>query len=44
MMMAKRMLVDGWSEAQASEEATAIGLTNPATRQFVLDYVASKKK
>lgn len=44
MMMAKRMLVDGWTEARASEEATAIGLTNPAMRQFVLDYVASKKK
>jgi uncharacterized protein (TIGR01244 family) len=42
--LAKRMLVDGWTEARALEEATAIGLSNAALRQFVLDYVAARKK
>lgn len=44
LMMAKRMLVDGWTEAKAYEEAAAIGLTSPVLRQFAVDYVASKKK
>lgn len=44
LMLAKRMAVDGWSEARAVEEATAIGLTSPTLKQFALDYVAAKKK
>lgn len=44
LMLAKRMLVDGWTEARATEEATTIGLTNPTLKQFALDYVGSKKK
>ena len=44
MWMAKRMLVDNWNEARALEEATAIGLSNAALRQFMLDYVAARRK
>jgi hypothetical protein len=42
--MIKRMLVDGWSAEQASPEAAALGLTNPALRTFALEYVASHKR
>ena len=44
LWMIKRMLVDGWSAEQASPEAAALGLTNPALRTFALEYVASHKK
>lgn len=35
----KRMLLDGWDEARAVAEAEAIGLRNPALRDFALAYV-----
>jgi uncharacterized protein (TIGR01244 family) len=44
LMLAKRMVADGWNEARAVAEAETIGLTNPALKQFALDYVSTKKK
>jgi uncharacterized protein (TIGR01244 family) len=44
MWMIKRMLVDGWDEQKASEEAAALGLSNPALKTFALDYVKNHKK
>jgi uncharacterized protein (TIGR01244 family) len=41
--LAKRLVVDKWTEARAVEEATAIGLTSAALRQYVLDYAAKRK-
>jgi uncharacterized protein (TIGR01244 family) len=38
----KRVLQDGWPLEKALAEAEAIGLRRPATRQFALDYIASK--
>jgi uncharacterized protein (TIGR01244 family) len=42
--LAKRLLVDNWTEARAVEEATTIGLSSASLRQFVLDYVAAKRR
>jgi uncharacterized protein (TIGR01244 family) len=42
--LAKRMVVDKWTEARALEEATAIGLTSAPLRQFALDYAAAKRQ
>ena len=44
MMIAKRMLNDGWSQERALEEAKVIGPPSAALQQFALDYVAAKKK
>lgn len=44
MMLAKRMVVDGWTEARATQEAEAIGLTSAALKQFALAYVSTKRK
>lgn len=44
LMITKRMLVDGWPETRAVEEAAVIGPPSPAMQQFALDYVASKKR
>ena len=44
LLMAKRVLVDGWTVDRAGEEASAAGLTSAPLRQFVLDYVAARKK
>jgi uncharacterized protein (TIGR01244 family) len=38
----KRVLQDGWPLEKALAEAEAIGLRRPATRQFALDYLASR--
>lgn len=43
LWMAKRMLIDGWDAAKASEEAEKIGLRSPDIRQFALDYVAAHR-
>lgn len=37
--LAKRVLLDGWTEERALAEAQTIGLSNPALRDFALDYV-----
>jgi uncharacterized protein (TIGR01244 family) len=41
MWMVKRVQIDGWDVAKASEEAAALGLTSAPLKQFVLDYVQS---
>jgi uncharacterized protein (TIGR01244 family) len=44
MWLIKRMVVDGWDAKRASDEAATIGLTNPALKQFALDYAALHRK
>jgi uncharacterized protein (TIGR01244 family) len=44
MWMIKRILIDKWDADRASEEATQLGLTSPALKKFVLDYVEAHKK
>jgi len=44
LLMAKRIVADGWTVERAGEEATASGLMSAPLRQFVLDYVAARKK
>lgn len=44
LWMVKRMVVDGWDADRASAEATSLGMTNPALKQFALDYAAAHKK
>lgn len=44
LMIAKRILADGWTEERALEEAEVIGPPNAAIRQFVLDYVAARQR
>jgi len=41
--LVKRVKQDGWPVEQAVEEAAALGLTNPALKQFALDYLAGAK-
>jgi uncharacterized protein (TIGR01244 family) len=38
MWMIKRLAVDHWTEDRAAAEATALGLTSPALKQFAADY------
>ncbi len=44
LMIAKRMLSDGWSQERALEEATVIGPPSATLQQFALEYVAAKRK
>jgi hypothetical protein len=44
LWMAKRLLVDKWTEEKAAAEANAIGLTNQNLRKFALEYVAARRK
>lgn len=44
MMLAKRILSDGWTEERALEEANVIGPPSAALRDFALQYVAERKK
>ncbi len=39
LWMIRRMLVDGWSTAEAEKEATQIGLKSETLKEFALDYV-----
>lgn len=43
VLMIKRMLVDGWPEDRAYNEAVSIGLSSPNLKAFALDYVARHK-
>ena len=43
MWMIKRVQLDGWDQARAMEEATALGL-NDRLKPFVLNYLATHKK
>lgn len=38
MWFIKRMVVDHWAMDRAAKEATALGMTNPALKQFAIDY------
>ena len=42
--MIKRSLQDGWEIDRAREEAEAIGLTNPALKEFATEYILTHKK
>jgi uncharacterized protein (TIGR01244 family) len=42
LWLAKRLVVDGWDEAKAVQEAKAIGLTSEALQKFVLDYATAR--
>ena len=42
--LAKRVLQDNYSIEKASEEAHAIGLSNPGLEKFALQYIADHKK
>jgi len=44
LWLAKRILADKWDEKKALDEAHFIGLTNPASEKFALDYVAARRK
>jgi uncharacterized protein (TIGR01244 family) len=44
MWMIKRMVVDHWDADKAYTEASALGLTSPALKQFALDYAQSHKR
>jgi hypothetical protein len=44
MWMIKRLVVDGWDVARASDEAAAIGLTSAPLKQFALDYAAKRRQ
>jgi uncharacterized protein (TIGR01244 family) len=44
MWMIKRLVVDHWDPDRAFQEASALGLTSPALKQFAIDYAASHKR
>jgi uncharacterized protein (TIGR01244 family) len=44
MWLIKRLAVDHWDEEKAVAEATALGQTNPAMRQFAIDYARTHKR
>ena len=42
--LAKRVIQDGWTVEQATEEAKAIGLRGEPLEKFALNYIAAHKK
>jgi uncharacterized protein (TIGR01244 family) len=44
MWMIKRMVVDHWDADRAFQQATALGLTSPALKQFAIDYAQTHKR
>jgi uncharacterized protein (TIGR01244 family) len=44
MWLIKRLVVDQWDLDRASKEATALGLTSPALKQFAADYAQTHKR
>jgi uncharacterized protein (TIGR01244 family) len=44
MWLIKRVAVDHWDVDRATQEATALGQTNPALRQFAIDYAQSHRR
>jgi len=44
MWFIKRMVVDHWDAERAEKEAAALGMTNPALKQFALDYARAHKR
>ncbi len=43
MWMIKRLVVDKWNADRAATEATALGMTSPAMKQFALDYAKNHR-
>ena len=41
MWLIKRLVVDRWDVERATAEATALGLTSPALKQWAIDYAKS---
>jgi uncharacterized protein (TIGR01244 family) len=44
MWLIKRLAVDHWEVERASAEATALGMTSPALKQFAIDYARSHRR
>jgi uncharacterized protein (TIGR01244 family) len=44
MWMIKRLAVDHWDVDRAAAEATALGLTSPALKQFAIDFSQAHKR
>jgi uncharacterized protein (TIGR01244 family) len=44
LWMVKRIVVDGWDENRAAEEATALGLTSAALRTFAVEQAAAHRR
>jgi len=44
MWLVKRLAVDHWDAERASAEATALGLTSGALKQFAIDYAQTHKR
>lgn len=44
LWLIKRVLIDGWDNDRASEEATELGLTSSALKTFALNYIQAHKK
>lgn len=44
MWMIKRLVVDGWETERAFTEATALGLTSPALKEFAIDYASTHRR
>ena len=44
MWLIKRIAIDHWDVTKATNEATLLGQTNPAMRQFAIDYAQAHKR
>ena len=44
MWLMKRAVVDGWDTNKTLDEATALGLTNEALKQFFLAQIQQRKR
>ncbi len=44
MWLIKRVVVDGWDVARATEEAKAIGLTSEPLRRFAVEYATAHRR
>lgn len=44
MWFIKRLVVDHWDVDKAAKEATELGMTNPALKQFAIDYAQTHKR
>jgi hypothetical protein len=42
MWLIKRLVVDRWDVERATKEATALGQTSDALRQFAIEYAQSR--
>ncbi len=44
MWLMKRTMVDGWDTNKALDEATQLGLTNEALKQFFVAQIQQRKR